>query len=166
MPTVASGGDSTTTTQSQNKGFSGGLIAGVVIATVAGMLIIGGLLFFCWRRRRQSQVEAEIGTGMPGSAMSSTRPTRTTSVLSKQGLLHQVYPSAAMAQRSHATSQNQSFNDASGGVSPISERRNSRPLFYDQRLNPTALMDIDNVSRISVNTLPDNRDFSRTLNVS
>lgn len=155
--------------QSKSNKVSAGLIAGVVIAGVVAALALAGLLFFFWRRRKQrQQFEAAGGAGMTESGATSTRPTRNTSVLSKTGLLEKVYPSAAMGQRSHANSNansNSGNNEMSGGVSPISERRRSQPLFYDQRLNPATLMDHDNGSRVSVNTLPDNRDFSRTLNV-
>ena len=52
-------------------------------------------------------------------------------------------------------------------TTPVSERRNSRPLIFDQRLNPNALMmEQGNGSRLSVVTMPDNRDYTRTLNVS
>jgi hypothetical protein len=36
---------------------------------------------------------------------------------------------------------------------------------YDQRLNPNALMVIDNGSRASLNTLDDHRDYGRMLKV-
>lgn len=162
MPTVA-GADTGSQQPLQSKsGASAGLIAGVVIAAVVAALALAGLLFFCWRRRKQQQeLEAAAAATMIGSGTPSTRPTRNTSVLSKTGLLERVYPSAAAVQRPHANSSGPEMT----GTSPINERRRSQPLFYDQRLNPTTLMNYDNGSRVSVNTLPDNRDFSRTLNV-
>lgn len=47
-------------------------------------------------------------------------------------------------------------------------RRNSRPMVYDQRLNPHAIMQNWelNGSRGSLGTLQDQRDYSRPLNVT
>jgi hypothetical protein len=54
-------------------------------------------------------------------------------------------------------------------ISPMesgSDRRSSRPYIFDQRLNPSAIMTLDNASRGSVASLDDSRDYGRTLNVS
>jgi len=51
------------------------------------------------------------------------------------------------------------------GTVPIIARQNSRPMIYDQRLNPNALMN-HNGSRVSVNTIDDRQDYSRPLNVT
>lgn len=56
--------------------------------------------------------------------------------------------------------------DSSDNTSPMAERRTSRPAVSDQRLNPNAFMQHDDGSRTSVNTMQDNRDYTRTLNVS
>jgi hypothetical protein len=52
---------------------------------------------------------------------------------------------------------------AAGVATTTSSRRNSRPLVYDQRLNPSALFaNHDNGSRIS---MQDQQDYSRPLGV-
>ncbi|KKY23359.1 putative wsc4-like protein [Diplodia seriata] len=56
-------------------------------------------------------------------------------------------------------------SDPSDAMTPNSERRNSRPLFYDQRLNPQPFMNLDNGSHGSIVSIEDNRDYTRTLNV-
>lgn len=53
----------------------------------------------------------------------------------------------------------------SSATSANLERRDSRPLFVDQRLNPNALMVHSDASRTSVATLQDNADYSRPLEV-
>jgi cell wall integrity and stress response component len=52
-------------------------------------------------------------------------------------------------------------------ISPISNRRNSQPLVIDSRLNPNAVMTFagSNLSRESVASLDDSRDYGRQLNV-
>lgn len=89
--------------------------------------------------------------------------TRNTSVLSKTGLLGSA--EKGYLPPVHTASHRSNTGMDIDGFTPISERRHSRPLFYDQRLNPSALMDNDNNSRASIVTMQDNRDYTRTLNV-
>ena len=180
-PTPYVSPDALTREQAQRKSLSGGAIAGAVVGSVLGLalLLLGALLL--WRRRRPAD-DPEKRNGMKRNA----------SVLSKVGLLS----SARAVEREKSFddtpyaggglgSQRQSMlygagaiptvdidppASASGGVyesGTFDSRRNSRPLVYDQRLNPAALMNNwDNGSRTSVNTMQDQRDYSRPLNIA
>lgn len=48
-------------------------------------------------------------------------------------------------------------------ISPMSQRRNSQPLFIDSRLNPNTLMSNPNTSHTSISTLQDDQDYSRPV---
>jgi cell wall integrity and stress response component len=123
---------------------SGAVIATAVASVIAGLVLIAGVMIclFCRRRRRRE----ERFEHNPSNVY------RNTSVLSKAGLL------GARASL-HGV-------DSLDNTSPMSERRISRPAVSDQRLNPNAFMQHDDGSRTSVNTMQDNRDYTRTLNVS
>jgi cell wall integrity and stress response component len=125
---------------------NGAVIATAVASVIAGIVLIAGILIclFCWRRRKRDQ-PFEHNTP-------NAYPQRNPSVLSKAGLL------GARASL-HGV-------DSYDTTSPVSERRNSRPVVFDQRLNPNAFMQHDDGSRTSVVTMQDNRDYTRTLNVS
>lgn len=174
---VAPGGDSDLG-QLQRKGLSGGAIAGIVIGTLIGV----GALFlaaFLLRRRRKS-TDAETAAGPDRS------PKRNASVLSRTGLLGRGGRPESMAENTYDDPyQNMGANSirnsmlfgvgaAVEGVSPvsplgssednISTDRHSRPMVYDQRLNPSALFaNHDNGSRVS---MQDQQDYSRHLGVS
>jgi cell wall integrity and stress response component len=90
--------------------------------------------------------------------------------MSKAGLLggastagHQ-FPSRIATNMS---SQNSRYGVDQDSISPISNRRNSQPLVIDSRLNPNAVMTFAgaNLSRESVASLDDSRDYGRQLNV-
>ena len=161
-------------------GLSGGAIAGIVVAIVLALLALAVGAFFLWRRRQQDQ-DAAVIAGGKGSLGS---PRRNVSVLSKAGLLR---GNTDMAENAY----DEPFNVNNGsnsvrhsmffgagamaheGVSPVSplgsthdaesgSRRYSRPLVYDQRLNPSALFANQeaNGSRVSIQ---DNADYSRSL---
>lgn len=143
------------------KGSNTGTIVGAVVGAVGGLALVGGLVFFLLRRRRQQKEDA---AAMEAGG-SKDRPTRNASTLSKAGLLRgeKDYPPVAIPVTKRHSS------NGTDGISPISinsERRYSKPMFYDQRLNPSALMDLDNGSHTSIATIEDNRDYTRTLNVS
>jgi hypothetical protein len=125
---------------------NGAIIATAVAAVIAGIAILAAVIIalFCWRRR-QERSSFEHNT-------SDVFPQRNPSVLSKAGLL----------------GGNASLHGVGSldNVSPMSERRNSKPLVFDQRLNPNAFMHHDDGSRTSVLTMQDNQDYTRTLNVS
>jgi cell wall integrity and stress response component len=129
-------------TPKSKTGSTIGIAIGAAIAAVAAILAI---VFGClWYRRRHDPTDNNNNNG-------TLFPRRNTSVLSKTGLL-------GTRMSTHAT-------DPYESTSPTSERRNSRPLVFDQRLNPNAFMTHDDGSRTSVVTMQDERDYTRTLNV-
>jgi cell wall integrity and stress response component len=144
-----------------------GAIAGGVAGGIIGFIaLIGGLVFFLWRRRKQQREAQENGNG----GDSSGGITRNTSTMSKAGLLggatapdHQYPPRIA----TNFSSQNSRYGPDHESISPISNRRNSQPLMIDSRLNPNAVMTFAgaNLSRDSVASLDDSRDYGRQLNV-
>jgi len=158
-----------------------GTIAGAVVGGVAGLALLALAAFLLLRRRRSSE----------NGSTKSSRMRRNTSVLSRAGLISSA--GAAEQEKSfddnaypQPPSQRHSVlfgpppSQEADGESPVSpvggvyengtndSRRNSRPLVYDQRLNPAALMQNweMNGSRTSVNTMQDQRDYSRPLNVT
>ncbi|OAK96995.1 hypothetical protein IQ06DRAFT_308086 [Phaeosphaeriaceae sp. SRC1lsM3a] len=153
-------------TDKDDNGPNIGAIAGGVVGGVLGLLaIVGGLIFVLWRRRRNQREaqEAEIGGSSSGGI------TRNTSTMSKAGLLgtsremhHQYPPQIA----TNMSTQNSRYGDHES-ISPISNRRNSQPLVIDSRLNPNAVMTFAgaSLSRESVASLDDSRDYGRQLNV-
>lgn len=145
--------------ETPKKGSSGGAIAGTVVGSLAGISLIGALLFWLLFYRHRRNKGAEDSEATPKAA-----PRRNTSTLSRTGLLKSEkdpYPPVVTSVKRNSSN----ALDNAESISPISERRNSRPLFYDQRLNPTALMEMDNGSHASIITIEDNRDYTRTLNV-
>jgi cell wall integrity and stress response component len=131
----------------QKQKLSGGaVIATAVASVVVGVAILAAVVIglCCWRRKREKSFEHGTSQGFPR---------RNPSVLSKAGLL---------GGQASVTGIDSSYEI----VSPISERRNSKPLVFDQRLNPNAFMQHDDGSRTSVLTMQDNQDYTRTLNVS
>lgn len=180
------------TSNSRKSGVSAGTIAGAVIGAVVGVALILAGAFFLWRRRRNAAA-GPSGTASPGSRR---KMERNESVLSKTGLLaaagvgsgagaggsggNDVEKSSYDAPPYINTSMNrrQSGMNQTNGPSPTSpivfdgdsqlSRRNSRPLVYDQRLNPQAIMSNweANGSRASVGTMQDQRDYSRPLGVT
>ena len=137
---------------------STGAIAGATVGSVAGFALITGAVLFFLRRRRNNDGDVDYAADGE-SASKRSSPKRNVSVLSKMGLLEKTQPV-------HVPNRNSTHTGDSVGVSPVSERRSSHPMFYDQRLNPNALMVNDNGSRSSVLTMQDNRDYTRTLGVS
>lgn len=172
--------------QVTKKETSAGTIAGAVVGSIVGLALILLGVFLLWRRRRNTPGDAGPAAGTRGKPME-----RNTSVLSKTGLLSaigvnthdpekssvEVPPIAGVA----AQNQRQSTMYESSGPSPVSpvgtsgfnedsqrSRRGSRPMVFDQRLNPVAIMqhwDL-NGSRASVGTMQDQRDYSRPLGVT
>jgi cell wall integrity and stress response component len=126
------------------KSKTGSTIGIAIGAAVGAVLAVLAAVFGClWYRRRQDP--------MLDSSSSTLFPRRNISVLSKTGLLGTRTSTQAL--------------DTYESTSPTSERRNSRPLVFDQRLNPSAFMTHDDGSRTSVLTMQDERDYTRTLNV-
>ncbi|KAF1344565.1 hypothetical protein BDV97DRAFT_372958 [Delphinella strobiligena] len=164
---------------------SSGTIAGAVVGSVLGVaLLLAGIFFFCWRRRRSGTSEAD------STASARRKMERNTSVLSKTGLLSaagatndvekSTYDVAPAFLNTNNRRQSALYGSENGGPSPVSpiaggaggfdsgsqrSRRNSRPLIFDQRLNPAAIMQNweSNGSRASIGTLQDQRDYSRPI---
>lgn len=179
----------------EKKGLSGGAIAGIVIGSLVGLAALLLAAFLLWRRRRQDRdtegaaAGAGAGAGAGASAgLIKNSPKRNISVLSKTGLLNRGRPTS-MAENyfdeplyiNTGTGNNSVRHSmlfgagaAGDGVSPASplgsahdgdSRRHSKPLVYDQRLNPSALFANAeaNGSRVSVQ---DNQDYSRPLGIA
>jgi cell wall integrity and stress response component len=149
-------------TESRKSSTNVGAIVGGVVGGVAVIgAIIGGILFYLHRRRRQ-QLEADVDRDGQSGVQ------RNVSTMSKAGLLRMEknpqYPPPIATSFNRRTSRHM---DAES-VSPISgsDRRSSRPYIFDQRLNPSAIMAMDNGSRGSFASLDDSRDYGRELNVS
>lgn len=187
-PSLAPTSDSGDRAPLQRKALSGGAIAGIVIGTLLGVaaLILGACLL--WRRKKP-QTDAE-GTPRGGDA---NKPKRTASVLSHTGLLMrgrapsvgEKDPDDSPYYANNSVRHSMLFGGggAAGGagageaVSPVSPlgssydrddgypRRYSRPLVYDQRLNPSALFANaeGNASRVSIQ---DQQDYSRPLGIA
>ncbi|KAF1812455.1 hypothetical protein P152DRAFT_363831, partial [Eremomyces bilateralis CBS 781.70] len=142
---------------------SPGSTAGIVIGAVGGAaLLIGIACWAIWRRRRRQEETSDNE-----KFQVENRPSRNSSTLKKGGFLSKVYHANQGVPAGSGDSGNSGGeNSASNGITPTSERRLSKPLVYDQRLNPVTLA-ANNTSRASLNTLQDNQDYSaRILNVS
>lgn len=191
-PMVVAPAHEDTETPSASSSLSGGAIAGIVIAVLAFLALLALVIFLLWRRRRHT-ANPDSPHGYPEMATAANpRPRRNVSVLSKVGLLarshHDPTPDddaePSSAGPSHSARHSAFFaagaTSGSDGVSPSSplgpqsqasnslyqmdSRRHSKPLVYDQRLNPSALFaNADaNGSRIS---MADNTDYSRPLDL-
>ncbi|KAK5188250.1 hypothetical protein LTR16_008503, partial [Cryomyces antarcticus] len=141
--------------QPVRAGLSGGAIAGVVMGTLVGLAALAAAMLFFLLRRRGNNAGGDAESSKPSG------PQRNTSVLSRTGLLSQdkLDPLVIPATWRHSNTTNLD----SDGVSPMDEKRISKPLVYDQRLNPSALLQHDNGSRASVGTMQDHRDYARPL---
>lgn len=163
----------------ERTGLSAGAIAGVVVGVLLGVAVLALAAFLLWRRRNNGDAE---GGGSSGS------PKRKGSVLSRAGLLGGGRPqsmsennydethSADAVTRSNSIRNSMMFGSGGvgDGVAPAgpltsssetsSEKRHSKPMVYDQRLNPSALFaHHDNGSRVS---MQDQQDYSRPLGIS
>ncbi|KAG8624240.1 hypothetical protein KVT40_007307 [Elsinoe batatas] len=173
--TSGTAADNLTERPAQSNSPSGGVIAGAVVGSLAGLAFILLALFFLWRRRRQGDDRRSSG---------GSRINRNASVLSKAGLLATgrnnttADPEKSMEEPRYGSQRQSALYDppessvsAPGGVydaSSHASRRNSRPLVYDQRLNPAAIMQDweGNGSRTSIGTMQDQRDYSRPLGIA
>lgn len=156
----------------EQKGVSGGTVAGAVIGSVAGVALLLAGAFFLWRRKQTEASDPESPRSGSSSGSARRRMERNTSVLSKTGLLSSM-GAGADTEKFHDDSANGHKYHGSESTAPIptspdGSRRNSRPLVYDQRLNPAALMQHweMNGSRASIGTMQDQRDYSRPLGVT
>ncbi|KAK3106715.1 hypothetical protein LTR53_018211, partial [Teratosphaeriaceae sp. CCFEE 6253] len=167
----------------QRKRLSGGAAAGIVIGTLLGLALLLLGAFLLWRRRKHDG-DTEVADAAAGRG--HIPPNRNISVLSRTGLLSRGRPTSmaetpyedAVYGNGGATSVRHSMlfgavaaGDAVSPVSPLGSthdneggRRYSRPLVYDQRLNPSALWANAeaNGSRVS---MQDQHDYSRPLGI-
>jgi cell wall integrity and stress response component len=150
-PTLSPDANSGTQRKS-STGIAPGYIAVAVIAGIFSVLFICAGIYLCWRRRNDMP-DSEFGA-------SSRDMQRNVSVHSKAGLLANRTNVPVITTR---LSNHGLLNDDGGPSSPMSERRKSQPMMYDQRLNPNALMQNENGSHTSLKTLDDHRDYGRTL---
>jgi len=142
------------------SGIAPGYIAAAVIASILGVAFICGSLFWCWRRQKGGEDNENATSNSPRDMQ------RNISVHSKAGLLdNKQFPPIITTRFSHHN-MDIAVGDGPSPVSPMSERRASKPLVYDQRLNPNALMSNDNGSHTSLRTLDDHRDYGRMLKVT
>jgi cell wall integrity and stress response component len=171
-PVVINGGDSPASAESPRRSLSSGAIAGIVLGVLLGLAAVALAAFLLWRRKKNQDAEGQGG---------SSKPKRTTSVLSRTGLLSRGRP-PSMAENHYdndpytsSNIRNSTILGAGATVEPssplgtsqdnISSRRHSRPLVYDQRLNPSALFANQeaNSSRVSIQ---DQQDYSRPLGIA
>ncbi|KAF2400778.1 hypothetical protein EJ06DRAFT_521476 [Trichodelitschia bisporula] len=133
-----------------------GIIVAATIGSILGLLALAVLVFFLRRMRKRAQ---QTGGGYESS--SGGLMNRNTSVHSKSGLL------ASASSVPRLTVRGVDSSPSSGSpVDPMAERRHSRPMFFDSRLDPNALLAHDNGSRTSVRTIEDSRDYTRPLKIT
>lgn len=173
-PVVASGSHDQVPLQRQD-GLGAGAIAGIVIGVLVGVALVAIIAFLLWRRKHNADDERQGGS----ATGSKKRMTRNVSVLSKAGLLTRNNTRHSMGEHDdvHPTSQNSVRHSmlfaGNDGVSPVSpldsshsgdSTRHSKPMVYDQRLNPSVLFANQeaNGSRVS---MQDTQDYSRPLGV-
>ena len=178
--------------QFQRKGLSGGAIAGIVIGSLIGLAALLLAAFLLWRRRRRNgdtEGAAAAGRG-PRSPQRNTSVMSKTGLLARgrtndvtndmaekddRDFDEPLYVNTGTGNNSVRHSMLFGAGMAGEGVSPVSplgstqdetgsNRRHSRPLVYDQRLNPSALFANHeaNGSRVS---MQDNADYTRPLAV-
>ncbi|CAD0099266.1 unnamed protein product [Aureobasidium mustum] len=159
--------------ENEHEGVSGGTVAGAVIGSVAGVALLLAGAFFLWRRKQsETSDDPESPRSGSGSGSARRRMERNTSVLSKTGLLSSAGTAADMEKFQDDSALGHKYHGSESTApmssSPDGDRRNSRPLVYDQRLNPAALMEHweRNGSRASIGTMQDQRDYSRPLGVT
>lgn len=181
-PVIAPGANDNISVQ-RSDGLSGGAIAGTVVGVLAGVALVAALIFLLCRRKRNNTATETSGTAAGSSHGSKKNMTRNVSVLSKAGLLSRG-ATHSMTERDDeaytATTGGNSvrhsmlFGPSGEGVSPVSPlgsshgeassggRRPSKPMVYDQRLNPSALFinPESNGSRVS---MQDTQDYSRPI---
>jgi cell wall integrity and stress response component len=141
MPTGAI--SSTDNEKSQSKKISSGSVAGIAVGVViAAIVLLAAIIigFCCWRRRKNVKDDGEGGLN------------RNPSVLSRKILLG-------------GGSRGTNGAPYAANSPDMQEKRSSKPLGIDQRLNPNAFMQHDDGSHSSFVSMQDNRDYTRTLNV-
>ncbi|KAF1847439.1 uncharacterized protein K460DRAFT_58343 [Cucurbitaria berberidis CBS 394.84] len=152
-------------TADNGGGTNVGAIVGGVVGGIVGLLALVGIVIFAlWRRRKQQREHHQGETG------GSSGITRNTSTMSKAGLLGNTaekdiqYPPQIMTNFSTHGSRHDGDS-----ISPTtgSERRYSQPLMIDSRLDPRAVLTFHgaNISRESLASIDDSRDYGRQLNV-
>ena len=166
METVLAMPEEESATESSD-GSSPGLIAGAVVGSLSGVGALGLFAFWFLRNRRR---DGDGGKGSAGleSVGAGKMPRRNTSLLSRVGILRseKSYPGGNAMGTMHSGSGGFGGVEDGSSLTPVSERRSSRPFIFDQRMNPYALMEYDNGDQVSIATMADDRDYTRPLNVS
>ena len=167
--------------QREDRNLSGGAIGGIAAGVIGGVALLAGLIFFLIRRHKKSGNDVERSSGSRFSPVRKWIPGRQASVLSRTGLLtsEPAPPPTEKPDLFVNTSHTQMSRRPSVGASVMmgdsaphsastaaADKRNSRLMFFDQRMNPNALMLGDNGSQTSIGTIQDNRDYTRPLGVS
>ncbi|KAL9058906.1 MAG: hypothetical protein Q9162_001462 [Coniocarpon cinnabarinum] len=154
--------------QRTESGLSKGAVAGVTVGALGGAALVAGLIFLLCLWRRKNNKHSHDAEGFVGA------PKRNASVLSRVGLLRggstandgHVEPTLPRITTSGLPAGSGPQSAVTVGSWEMGEnRRFSRPLFSDNRLNPNAIMQQNNISRTSVSTLQDNQDYSRPLEI-
>jgi cell wall integrity and stress response component len=124
---------------------SGSVIAIAVASVVAAIVLLAAIVvgFCCWKRKKEREYTPETPEAFVN---------RPASGLSKIGWT--------------GGTKTSSNSNAGESIFPVAERHGSRPMVFDQRLNPNAIMHHDDRSNTSFLSMEDNRDYTRTLNVS
>ena len=146
-----------------------GAIAGGVVGGVCGLVaVVGGMFFFLWRRRKQQREEKLSSQDEQAGASSGI--TRNASTMSKAGLIGGVaekempYPPQIVTTFApHVTRHD---GEAMNPRLPLNQRL-SQPVMIDSRLDPRAVLTFHgSISRESLASMDDSRDYGRQLNVS
>lgn len=143
----------------QSKSNVAAIAGGVAGGFVALIAIVGGILFLLWRKRKRQQ-DQENGGDQSGI-------TRNVSTMSRAGLLGgrtEKSPTPILTKFGSQRSRNES--ETGTPITP-SSRRLSQPILVDSRLNPAAVLTFHgaNLSRESLGSIDDSRDYGRQLNV-
>ncbi|KAI9706867.1 MAG: hypothetical protein M1820_004646 [Bogoriella megaspora] len=135
--------------------------------------------FFLFRRRNNGRnhgddVERPVGGGF--SPIRNFMVNRKASVLSRTGLLKSsddtdnekpdLRVNTAQVSRQPSGGTSGIMDPTPVSASTADNKRNSRHMFVDSRLDPKALMAGDNGSRTSIGTIQDNMDYTRRLGIT
>lgn len=129
-----------------------GKVVGLFVG-LALLIILSMLAFFLWHRRRQ---RPQSGSGAANARASYPTPPPSRS-LSEFGLLHE--------NRTTLVEKDMTDHWDQPMATTTADKRSSRARIVDQRLDPRAIWssEFDNMSRSSIPSLQDDRDYSRRV---